>query len=179
MSGQRIQYIIPLQSLSEGVHSMEFTISKEFIELQTIENMLDAQVTVTVIFTKRAKIHTLELSMRGTVEMPCDRCLEPVTIAVKNSQECVLKVDANEDEFADTDDVICINSHDKEFDITHILYENLLLALPLKKVHAQGKCNAGVTAYIQEAKTKQKFNKLGNQGKTDPRWDLLKNVIIN
>ena len=172
MSGQRIQYMIPLQSLGEGVHNMEFTISKEFIELQNIENMLDAQLLVQVIFTKRAQIHTLELNMRGMVEMPCDRCLEPVQLTIKNSHECVIKVGANEEEFADTDDVICIDAHEKELDITHILYENLLLSLPLKKAHAQGKCNAAVTAYINEAKkTKQE--------KTDPRWDLLKNVIIN
>lgn len=172
MSELRTQYTIPLQSLSEGVHTIQYKIGKEFIELQNIENMLGAEVIVKIIFTKRAQIHTLELNMRGTVEMPCDRCLEPVPITIKNSQECVIKVDANEEEFADTEDVICISSHEKELDITHILYENLLLSLPLKKVHAQGKCNAGVVAYIKEAKTKQKE-------KTDPRWDLLKNIIIN
>ncbi len=171
MPEQRTQYIIPLQSLGEGVHNLNFRISKEFIESQNIEDMFDAEVTVKVIFTKRTQIHTLELNMRGTVEMPCDRCLEPVKLTIKNSHECVIKVDADEEEFADTDDVICINSQDNELNITHILYENLLLSLPLKKVHAQGTCNAGVTAYIKEAKKIQ-------QEKIDPRWELLKNINI-
>lgn len=171
MSEQLTQYTIPLQSLSEGIYHLQYKIEKEFIELQNIENMLNAEVTVKVIFTKRAQIHTLELSMNGTVEMPCDRCLEPVTIAIKNSQECVVKLDANEEEFADTEYVICINSHDKELDITHILYENLLLSLPLKKTHASGKCSSEVTVYIKEAKKKQKET-------TDPRWDLLKNIKL-
>lgn len=171
MSEQLTQYTIPLQSLSEGVHSLQYKIGKEFIELQNIENMLDAEVNVKVIFTKRAQIHTLELTMRGTVEMPCDRCLEPVKLTIKNSQECVVKVDADEEEFADAEDVICIDSHEKELDITHILYENLLLSLPLKKAHASGKCSSEVTVYIKEAKKKQKET-------TDPRWDLLKNIKL-
>jgi uncharacterized metal-binding protein YceD (DUF177 family) len=172
MSELLAQYTIPLQSLSEGVHTIQYKIGREFIELQNIENLLNAEIIVKIIFTKRAQIHTLELNMHGTVEIPCDRCLEPVSIAIKNSQECVIKVDANEEEFADNEDVICISSHEKELDITHILYENILLSLPLKKVHAQGKCNADVVAYIKEAQTKQ--NKT-----TDPRWDLLKNISIN
>lgn len=172
MLEQQTQYIIPLQSLCEGVHNIEFEISNKFIELQNIEDMLGAEITVKVIFTKRAHIHTLELTMQGTVEMPCDRCLEPVKLTIKNSQECIVKVAAADEKLADTENVICINADEKELDITHILYENLLLSLPLKKAHAQGKCNTNMTAYITEVKkTKQE--------KTDPRWDLLKNVIIN
>ncbi|MDR1761734.1 MAG: hypothetical protein LBR55_04730, partial [Bacteroidales bacterium] len=118
MSEQRTQYTIPLQSLSEGVHSMQYKITKEFIELQNIENMLDAHIIVQVNFTKRAHVHTLELNMHGTVEMPCDRCLEPVTLPIKNSHECIVKVAANDNEFADAENVIYIDSHEKELDIT-------------------------------------------------------------
>ncbi|MDR2963088.1 MAG: DUF177 domain-containing protein [Bacteroidales bacterium] len=134
--------------------------------------MLNVEITAKIIFTKRAQVHTLELNMNGKVEVPCDRCLEPVSIAIKNSQECIVKIASENDEFTDTENVILIESHEKEIDITHLLYENILLALPLKKVHAQGKCNTAMTAYIGEAhKIKQET--------IDPRWDLLRNINSN
>jgi len=170
MYNKQYMYKIPIQRLTEGVHTIEIEIEKEFIEQQKIEEMHDIQVHVVVVFTKRLQLHTMQITMRGRVFVPCDRCLETVEIPITNTQTFVVKQALIADELAEADDVILYSQDDLELDISHILYENIVLSLPLKKVHDEKKCNTLITSYISKKNKEQTI---------DPRWESLKNIFKN
>ena len=167
-------YTMSLQTLQEGTHELTYKLNKEFIELHNIEDIIDVNVTVKVIFIKRKAVHSLEINLQGDVTMACDRCLEPVILPVENSQTFVVKTASVDDEFADSDDVILIHEDDKNIDLSHILYENLILSLPLKKTHEVNKCNKQIIAFLQKDKKAEKKEEIN-----DPRWDSLKNIFKN
>lgn len=173
MSLQSNSFIIPLQSLEDGVHEIYFKINKEFIEDHSIEGMLDIQIDVNVIFTKRPQVHSLQISISGIVTMPCDRCLEPVIIQITNSQTCIVKQATLNDDFADSEDVLLYQHDEKDLQISHLIYENIMVSLPIKKVHEDNKCDTFMTSFIKENEQNKK------EQTTDPRWDSLKNIFKN
>mgnify|MGYP000850246073 CR=1 FL=1 len=173
MSHNKGTYIIPLQSLLEGVHEIAYKIDKEFIELHNIERMSDVNLEIKIEFTKRSQVHTLKLFLQGKAEVECDRCLDPILVKVRNEQTFVVKVGVENDNFTDSEDVILIAPDDIEIDLSHILYESLLLALPLKNVHAETKCNKTMLSYLQKGEKQE------NKEQHDSRWDSLKNIFEN
>ncbi len=57
-----------------------------------------------------------------------------------------------------------------EFDISQYIYEFITFAIPLKKVHLQGKCNKETLKKLNEIKSQTE-----KKEKIDPRWqELLK-----
>lgn len=170
MYQEQHMYKIPIQRMSEGTHTIQLELGKEFIEHQKIEEMHDLHVAVVVNFTKRLQLHTMEILLNGWVQMPCDRCLEPLEIQISNEQTFVVKQMSGNDEFSEADDVLLYSHDQAELDISHVLYENIVLALPLKKVHDEKKCNSSITSYISN-KTKEQ--------QIDPRWESLKNIFKN
>lgn len=174
MARKNDTYKISLQTLEEGIHELTYKLDKEFIELQKIEDIIDANITITVIFTKRKTVHSMEISLNGNIQMPCDRCLDPMKLHIENIQTFIVKIAATDDEFADSEDVILINQDDKNIDLTQIIYENLMLSIPLKKTHEENKCNKQILSYLQKDKITEK-----KEQKNDPRWDSLKNIFKN
>jgi uncharacterized metal-binding protein YceD (DUF177 family) len=173
MSRQKGSYLIPLQSLKEGIHEMTFKLGKEFIDVQNVEGMLDANLTVKIEFTKRATVHSLHLLLKGTVEVECDRCLDPLKLTIKHDQTFAVKVEVPNDEFSNSEDVILLSPDDINIDLTHILYESILLSLPMKKVHEEKKCNSTMLSFLEKDEPVEK------KEKNDPRWDSLKNIFEN
>lgn len=175
MSRTRDTYTIPLQSLKEGVFDEVLEIGKEFIEAQKMEGVFDADVHAKVHFVKQKNLHTLSIVMKGTISVACDRCLDVFALPIEMCQDMVVKVGEKDDELADAENVIVIAPDETEIGLSPILYEMIMLSIPLKKVHPNEKdCNADVVSYL-----KQSANKKTKQETTDPRWDSLKNMFKN
>ncbi len=167
-------HTIPLQALKDGLFDADIKIGKEFIDEQKLEDVHDAKLTVSVHFVKQLNVYTLSLKMKGTVSVPCDRCLEIFKLKIEMSQEFLVKTGSKEDELAEAENVIVLAPEETEICLSPIIYEMILLALPLKKVHPKEKdCNAEVLAFLQQ-KTEAK-----KEEKTDPRWDSLKHMLKN
>lgn len=170
----RDSHIIPLQVLNNGAFDANWKIGKAFIDEQKVEDVQDAKLTVSVHFVKQLNVHTLSLKMKGTVSVPCDRCLEVFKLPIEMSQEFLVKTGSKDDEMSDTENVMVVAPDATELCLTPTIYEMILLALPLKKVHPNEKdCNADVVSYLKHETEAKK------EEKTDPRWDSLKYMLKN
>ena len=175
MSRTRDTYTIPLQSLKEGVFDEVLEIGKEFIEAQEMDGVFDADIRATIHFVKQKNLHTLSIAIKGTVSVACDRCLDVFALPIEMNQDMIVKVGEKEDELADAENVMVIAPDETEIGISPILYEMIMLSIPLKKVHPKEKdCNADVVSYL-----KQSTNNKTKQETTDPSWDSLKNMFKN
>jgi len=170
MYQQEQKYKIPVQRMAEGVHTIQLEIQKEFIEQQKIEEMQDMQVQVVVEFTKRLQLHTMVISLHGWVQVPCDRCLESLQVQISNTSSFVVKQSTSHEELSESEDVIFYSHDQTELDISHILYEIIMVSMPLKKVHDDKVCNSSITSYITKQSKEQTI---------DPRWESLKNIFKN
>ena len=171
MSRVKDVHTIPLQALKEGVFDEVLDLGKEFIEQQQMEGIFDANLRVEVHFVKQQNLHTLSLKMKGTVSVECDRCLDVFALPIESEQELIVKKGEKDDDLADADNIMVIPPDETEIGISSILYEMIMLAIPLKKVHPNEKdCNSDVVSYLKQSKrTKKEI--------TDPRWDSLKDML--
>lgn len=172
------EFIIPFLGLKEGKHEFKYHIDHTFFK--AFENSLleDAEVDVKLILEKTSTMLILNLSAKGDAVFPCDRCGDDFTLPIKSKDRLIVKFGESLPE-ADTDGIIFLPPGSHEIDISHPIYEMIILGLPNKRVHKKLEdCNQEVIKRLAEFKVLSKKIKEEEEEKKeeyiDPRWDALK-----
>ncbi len=172
MSGN---YCIPIGGLKEGIHTFDFIISREFFEQFEESEVREGKLTVKIEADKRSSLLDLVIKIKGTVNIPCDRCLKVFQHPLGCENRLLVKSGRVPD---DSDpDIITVPFDENELDLTQFLYENILLALPIQRVHPDDK-NGNSTCDPEMIK-KLKEHVINEEEKNDPRWDDLKKLMNN
>ncbi len=125
------QYIIQFGGLPLGLHEFEFEVNDTFF--QKIENseIQKASIDVNAKLTKQNNLLQLHLELTGTVGIECDRCIKYFDYPVETIEELVIKHGNPEES---TDEILVISEGLEEFDLSHYLYEYIILAIPARRV---------------------------------------------
>ena len=75
-------------------------------------------------------------------------------------------------EYSEEDDLIIVPEDDESFDISWFLYEFIQLNIPIKHVHAPGKCNPAMIKMLEEHSVTRSDGREEEQI-VDPRWSKL------
>lgn len=91
----------------------------------------------------------LRCSVKGSVEMQCQRCLQPVSVAVDSDRLLYLaaseaEADRLETALADEDIEVIVAGQD--LDLAGVVEDEVLLSLPIVPVHANCSMAPGVDA---------------------------------
>ncbi len=167
---KRDKIIIPFEGLKDGIHEFDFSIGDTFF--QNFENSLieKGEFEIKIEFEKKPSFFQFDLTYKGHIETICDRCLDDLKLNMKGNVAYIVKVTEklNDEE----DDIIYLSPNEQELDLTHLVYENIHLALPIKKAHKSKKdCNPEVIKKLEEINITEEKNE-----EHDPRWDALKNL---
>ena len=117
---------------------------------------LDWRLSGEISADKKARLH---LSLTGNVAVPCQRCLEPMMIALSISSEFILVKDESEippeeDDVKDHDYLVA----EAEMDVLQLVEDEILLALPYAPKHEIKDC--AVKAEVNERKALNPFEVL-------------------
>jgi len=144
---------IQFHSFEIGAHEMLFDVNDSFFAFFDDSEISRGQVKISVEMTKSERQMQFELHLLGEVEVVCDRCLETFGQSIDSRFTLFGKFgDGNsEDEL----DVIWIPRGDHEVDLAGYIYEYIILSLPIKKVHPDGKdglsgCNPDMLDKLSE-----------------------------
>ena len=85
---------------------------------------------------------------KGLMQVPCDRCLDPIDIDVDTTYHITVKY--GEDYNDETDDLLIIPQSDTYINVAYMLYDTLVLTIPLRHVHPLGKCNRAMAAALSK-----------------------------
>lgn len=91
-------------------------------------------------------IYNVQVTIRGIVEVQCDRCLDSLRLNVE--VEDVLKVKDAEPEESDALEMLYTDAKTCTCDLAWEVYELIETSLPLVRVHADGECNKDMLSYI-------------------------------
>ncbi len=142
-------YIIDYQSLSEGINTQELKVTGALFAIDEQSEIEDAALGGEIRIEKHHSFSKVTLDLSGTVTVACDRCLDPVDMEIEIPCEFLIKVsefDAPEDEAGE---VIYIKPADEKVDLSHYIYESVLLALPVSRSHQDSsQCNPEVLKFI-------------------------------
>jgi uncharacterized metal-binding protein YceD (DUF177 family) len=81
------------------------------------------------------------------------------------------------DTYSEDDDTVTIDENEGVLDVSWFIYEFVMLAIPIKHVHAPGKCNSAMTQKLEELSGAARSSE-EEDGTTDPRWEKLRNLKI-
>ena len=145
---------------------------------------------VSVKRTSRA--FELSFQTEGMVSVPCDRCLDDMELPISSSDKLMVKFGH---EYAEEgDNLIVIPEEEGEINVAWFMYEFVALSVPMKHVHAPGKCNKAMTGKLNKhLKTNANedsddtFDSGGDdivieeevEEQIDPRWNELKKILDN
>ncbi len=169
-------FVIPFRGLKEEKHLFEFIINKEFFDIYQYDDIYDANLKVHLNFNKKSTLFELEFSVEGEVQVACDLTNELFLQPVTSDLELVVKFgDTYNDENID---ILILPHGEYEVDVSKFVYEMIVLALPIKRLHpgvVNGTLKSEMLDKLKELQPK-KINK--NKG-SDPRWDKLKELITD
>jgi uncharacterized metal-binding protein YceD (DUF177 family) len=167
-------YNIPLSGLKEGLHTFDFEINKEFFEKFEGSEINEGELVAGITVEKRSTHADLRIKISGTVRIVCDRCLDMFDYPLSSENRILVKFATKSEEI--DPDILYLPHGENELDLQQHIYEFIMLALPIRKIHpndsdGKSKCNPAML---------QKLNDLrAEEPESDPRWDQLKKLMNN
>ena len=172
--------------MQEDVQHCEYLLDNPFFINIGGENVRKGRVNVRLTVTKHKNFFDFAFVLSGIVVVSCDRCLEDMDFPVETTAHLVVKF--GKDYSEESDEIVVIPESERVINLAWFLYEFVVLAIPIKHIHAPGKCNKQMTSKLKKHLTKPKDDDMfdadddmtvtdnGNSDDRDidPRWDALK-----
>jgi uncharacterized metal-binding protein YceD (DUF177 family) len=166
-------YTIPLSGLKEGHHTIDFEIDDTFFELYEESEVKEGRLNANIEIDKRSTHLDMIIKVSGSVRVSCDRCLEMFSQAVKSENRLLVKFGKSID---DTDpDILSVPIDAFELDLQQQIYEFIMLALPIKRVHPVDKNGKSTCDPVMLKKLDELI--IDEEKENDPRWDELKKLM--
>jgi len=163
-------FVIPFRGLKIDVHHFDFVMNNKFFEAIEYAELKKGLVDVSLDLIKQERMMIFEFNLKGSVEVLCDRCLEPFDQSIEGYEKLIVKYGEKFEE--QSDEVIIISESDFEFNISPYIYEFINLLLPMQHIHPDDE-NGNSTC------DKDMLDRLSSndiEHESDPRWDVLKNL---
>ena len=167
------QYIVKFAGLPVGSHEFEFEVKDKFFEEIEDSEIKRANIEVNLTLIKQGTLMQMIFKIKGTVEMDCDRCLIAYDFPIESEETLVVK-HGNPDE--GNEEVLVIPEGAGEADISHYLYEYIILALPSRKIPCEIDTN-----FECDMETLQKLNEnsVPEKEEVNPLWEKLNKIKFN
>ena len=163
---------IDLKSLKEEDTSLEFDLDDKYFEALDDAEVKKGSLHVSVSIRKATGFFELLFHTVGTIIISCDRCLDDMDLPVDTENRLVVKLGS---EYSEEDEVIVVPENEGILDTSWLIYEFVALVIPIRHVHAPGKCNAAMTKTLEELSADRSSDEESSH-ETDPRWDKLKKL---
>ena len=132
------QYIISLPTLGEGHHEYEMKADGSFFAARGNDDVKEADVTAYVDIDVRHGAYKIGITCQGWIDIPCDRCLDPMRLDVDEDYDVTVRYG---EEYDEKDDLITIPEDESDFNLAPLIADTVLLSIPLRHVHLDGECN--------------------------------------
>lgn len=174
------EFTIPFKGLKLGKHQFEFELNNEFFDHFEYNEFNDAAIKVELLLEKMSTLMELTLTFEGTVNVACDVTNEMFDQPVSGSYTFVVKFG---EEYNDENEDLLILPHGSyEVNIQQYVYESVVLALPLRKIHpgvADGTLKSDILDKLEELSPKSETEVEEQDEHKDPRWDSLKKLLTD
>ena len=169
------RFKIDLKGLTEEETTLEFDLDNGFFEALDDADIHSGALHVSVSIRKATGFYEFRFHTLGTVCIPCDRCLDDMDQPIEADNQLVVKLGST---CSEDDDTITVDENEGILDLSWFIYEFIALAIPIKHVHAPGKCNPAMTKVLEELSTDRSSDEESDQP-IDPRWSKLKDFKFN
>ena len=187
--GKFSAYKLPLKSLGEGVHEFDYKLTKQFFSDMENADVRNADLDVHLTVNAKHDNYALSFTITGTVTLLCDRCLDDLVLPIDTRYS--IDVEYGDDYNDDSDNLLVIPASDNYLNVSYMIYDTVILAIPIKHVHPLGKCNRAMSQILRQHRAAEQgedemsdVEMMGDDmgddsGAIDPRWEQLRNLKDN
>ncbi|PWN63450.1 YceD family protein [Chryseobacterium oncorhynchi] len=171
-------YDVSFSGLKNGKHEFKFEIDKTFFQLfDTEQEFTNPRIIVNVLLDKHTTFLEFEIKINGLVELVCDVTNENFDYPIEN--EIRILVNFGEEYDDSNEDVITIPTGDHAFNVAHLVYENVMLSIPMKKISPN--INEEDLKILEQFSPKEieEAEEEEKEQESDPRWDALRKLRDN
>ena len=167
---------IDLKGMKTDEQRLEFDLNDDFFKALDVSEVNGGALHVSVSIRKATGFYELQFHAEGTVTVPCDICLDDMDQPIETDHVLVAKLGAETN--TEDDDVVTVDENEGILDTSWLIYEFIALAIPIKHVHAPGKCNSAMTQKLEELSGAVRSGEEEAEAVVDPRWEKLKNLKV-
>ncbi|MDR2805367.1 MAG: DUF177 domain-containing protein [Dysgonamonadaceae bacterium] len=182
-------YKVDLKGMQQEVQNYEYFLDNPFFANIDGEELQKGKIHVQLTVTRIAGAFNLAFKLSGNAVIPCDRCLDDMDYPIETTARLIVKF--GKDYSEESDEIVIIPEAEGVINLAWFLYEFVALAIPIKHIHAPGKCNKQMSAKLKKHTAKatddDAFDIDGNdthaiaedpEDNSDPRWDALKQLDL-
>ena len=168
------QFKIDLKALKQDETPLQWELDNNFFQQLEGAQLQSGSLHVSGSIRKTVGFFELNLHSVGTVEVTCDRCLEPMSQPIEADLSTTVKL-GMEDSY--DDEVITVDETRPVLDTAWLIYESIALAVPIRHVHQPGDCNVAMSEKLEQLSAARSSD-ADAQDDIDPRWAKLKNLKV-
>ncbi|GEO04088.1 DNA-binding protein [Adhaeribacter aerolatus] len=175
------EFDVNLVGLKDKKHEYDFVLDNGFFQIFEQNLVNGGQLTAHVEMDKSPLLLNFDITIKGVVNLTCDRSLENFDYPVDLNQNLLIKY--GDEELELDENVLQITHNAQKINIAQHLFDYIGLAIPMKKLHprfAADEAEEGdLLIYSTAPESGQAETEAGNEENNDPRWDILKNLSKN
>lgn len=143
-----MSFKIDLKSLQSAKDAHKYLIDDHFFE--AIDNSLvqkgNLDAIVQVSKTTGGEF-CVQIDIAGKVSVPCDLCLDEMEVPIDVAEEVRVKFGPEDSE---TDTHVIVSESRGILDVAPLIYDYIVLAIPIHHVHADGQCNEKMSEQLKK-----------------------------
>jgi uncharacterized metal-binding protein YceD (DUF177 family) len=167
-------YKVDLKGVKDETMSLDFDLNDDFFRALDGSQLEHGALHVSVSIRKMAGFFELLFHTHGSVVVTCDRCLDDMDQPIDTDNKLLVKLG---DTYSEDDDTVTIDENEGILDMSWFIYEFVMLAIPIKHVHAPGKCNSVMTQKLEELSGAVRSSE-EEATAVDPRWAALSKLKV-
>jgi DUF177 domain-containing protein len=161
------KFCVNIAGLTEEVHTYRFEMNGDFFTKYGDQVVSEGTFTANITFDKHESFVEATFQIEGKARLTCDRSLELFDYPISLEKQMIYKF-GNEN-LEVSEDVTIIERNTQELDLGQLIYEFIVLAIPMKKLHPKFKDQ-------ENDQIVYRSDKVPDEGARDPRWDVLKKL---
>lgn len=166
---------IDLKGLKDDLNDLTFSLDNDFFEALDAPLVRYGNLDCRLTLRKSVTFFECYIRVKGTVTVQCDRCLDDMQQPIDADSRFVVKFGA---ERSEDDDMIILTESDPVLDTSWLIYELIVLNIPIRHVHAPGKCNRAMVKMLEEHSVDRSLGEEDDE-LVDSRWAALKGLKLD
>ena len=159
---------IDLKALPQGVTNLELKLDDEYFKAIEAPDVQRGELVSRLSINRTDDFFELNFHTEGVVHIPCDICLDDMDQQIMSDDRIVAKFG---EDYSEDDDLVTVAENEGILDVAWFIYEFIDLNIPIKHVHAPGKCNPAMIEMLSKHSAARSGEE--EEQAIDPRWAAL------
>ena len=159
---------IDLKALPQGASILEFKLDDSYFKAIDAPDIQRGELSSSLSISRTDDFFELNFHTEGIVHIPCDICLDDMEQSIETDDRLLVRFG---EDYSEEDDLVIVTENEGILDVAWFIYEFIALNIPIKHVHAPGKCNPAMIEMLQQHSAARSGEE--EEETVDPRWEAL------